>query len=81
MDLLPGKLSKDIEIEDVDKGSTMTTGDVKQRRLLRILVVGNFGEVIFYFGGPDKEAFGNSTHTVTLSNIRSVTRVARAWRL
>ena len=42
------------------------------------LIAGSNSEVVIFFGGPDKEAFGLSSHLITVSQNRSNINVAAA---
>ncbi|MBN1417124.1 MAG: thrombospondin type 3 repeat-containing protein [Bacteroidales bacterium] len=70
-----GVASLEAEIPYSENGATIamenTNGDEYQD-----VIVGEYGNVIFYFGGPDKKAFGNASHSINLNSGRTVTNVS-----
>ena len=56
---------------------TITTEDINNDDYCDV-IVGDYGNVIFYYGGPDKSDFGSTSHTIDISTSNTVTEVAPA---
>ncbi len=70
-----GYLNLDAEIEKV--GGTIAVEDINGDEY-DDLIVGDYGKVIYYFGGPDKGDFGNNSYSFLISESRTMTYVAAA---
>ena len=70
-----GVASLETEITHINNGATIAMENINDDEYMD-LIVGEFGSVIFYFGGPDKKAFGTDSHSINLNSGRTITNVA-----
>ena len=72
-----GTVSLESEIDYFYYISTITIEDLNGDNYMD-LIVGSNSEVVIFYGGPDKQAFGNSSYIITVSEIRANINVAAA---